>query len=97
MTKAAEKATEPTIKTVEVDGIEVDVNLSFVQSWNGVRLAARMSSSELTDDERGLATVSYMEHAIVNLDEVSAKIGGERTDVALAFFQKAVQAAIPKA
>ncbi len=25
MTKAAEKTTEPTIKTVEVDGIEVDV------------------------------------------------------------------------
>lgn len=97
MTKAAEKTTEPTIKTVEVDGIKVDVNLGFVQSWNGIRLAARMESSEHTDDERALATVSYMEHSIVNLDEVSSKIGSDRADTALALFQKAVQAAIPKA
>lgn len=97
MTKAAETTPELTIKTVEVDGIEVAVNLSFVQSWNGIRLAARMESSEHTDEERALATVSYMERSIANLDEVSSKIGDDRADTALALFQKAVQAAIPKA
>lgn len=88
---------ESNIKVVEVEGTKVEVDLDFVQSWNGIRLAACMESTERSDDERGMATVKYMERAIANIDEVSAAIGDDRADAALALFQKAITSAIPKA
>ena len=84
------------IEAVEVDGISVKVDTGYTKSWDGIRKAARMESTERTIEERGIAMVEYYEHAISNLDEVSEKLAGESADKVLGILSKAIMEATPK-
>lgn len=85
-----------TVKAVEVDGIEVQVDTSYTQSWDGMRKAARMASSERTDEEKGVAMFEYYERAIANLDDVSDVMAGKPADAVMDVLSRAVMAATPK-
>ncbi len=85
-----------TIKAVEVDGIEVRVDTAYTQSWDSMRKAARMVSSERTDEEKGVAMFEYYERAIANLDDVSDAMAGKPADAVMDVLSRAVMAATPK-
>ncbi len=85
-----------TVKAVEVDGIEVQVDTSYTQSWDGMRKAARMASSERTDEEKGVAMFEYYERAIANIDDVSDAMAGKPADAVMGVLSRAVMAATPK-
>ena len=85
-----------TVKAVEVDGIEVQVDTSYTQSWDGMRKAARMASSERTDEEKGVAMFEYYERAIANIDDVSDAMAGKPADAGMGVLSRAVMAATPK-
>lgn len=89
-------AKKGSVVTIEVDGHNVEVDLGYTQSWDGLRKAARMSSSERTMEERGVAMVEYYEHAIANMDDVSAEMSGASADDVMEILSKAVQEATPK-
>lgn len=84
------------VKVVEVDGVEVQVDTSYTQSWDGMRKAARMASSERTDEEKGVAMFEYYERAIANLDDVSDAMTGKPADAVMGLLSRAVMAATPK-
>lgn len=85
-----------TVKAVEVDGIEVQVDTAYTQSWDGMRKAGRMASSERTDEEKGVAMFEYYERAIANLDDVSEAMTGKPADAVTGLLSRAVMAATPK-
>lgn len=84
------------VKAVEVDGVDVQVDTSYTQSWDGMRKAARMASSERTDEEKGVAMFEYYERAIANLDDVSDAMAGKPADAVMGLLSRAVMAATPK-
>lgn len=68
------------VRTVEIDGVKVDVNVSFFTSWKGVKLAAAMmetANSDANDVQKLGAAIPYFEGAISNFDEVIAALGGD--------------------
>ena len=89
-------AAKSPVKAVEVDGIEVQVDTAYVQSWDGMRKAARMASSERTDEEKGVAVFEYYERAIANLDDVSEAVAGKPADEVMGLLSRAVMEATPK-
>lgn len=96
MAASKNKAENSAVKAVEVDGIEVQVDTAYTQSWDGMRKAARMASSERTDEEKGVAVFEYYERAIPNLDDVSEAMAGKPADEVMGLLSKAVMAATPK-
>ena len=89
-------AAKSPVKAVDVDGIEVQVDTAYVQSWDGMRKAARMASSERTDEEKGVAVFEYYERAIPNLDDVSEAMAGNPADEVMGLLSRAVMEATPK-
>lgn len=96
MAASKNKAENSAVKAVEIDGIEVQVDTAYTQSWDGMRKAARMASSERTDEEKGVAVFEYYERAIPNLDDVSEAMAGKPADEVMGLLSKAVMAATPK-
>ena len=96
MAASKNKAENSAVKAVEVDGIEVQVDTAYVQSWDGMRKAARMASSERTDEEKGVAVFEYYERAIPNLDDVSEAMAGKPADEVMGLLSRAVMEATPK-
>lgn len=96
MAASKNKAENSAVKVVEVDGIEVKVDTAYTQSWDGMRKAARMASSERTDEEKGVAMFEYYERAIANLDDVSEVMAGKPADAVMGLLSKAVMAATSK-
>lgn len=86
------------VAVVVHDGIEVQIDLSYIKSWPGVKLAASMASPKRSETERFLAMVEYYELAVPNVDEVSEALGGTSVDVGsvLEFLSAAVKEATPK-
>ncbi len=82
--------------TVKLEGIEVQVNLQFIKSWEGIRLSAHMQSPEKSVEDKLLDVVAYYERAVANMDEVSEKLGDRPADEVLKFVGKAIKEATPK-
>ena len=83
-------------KTVTVDGVEVTVDLAYVQSWEGIRKGAYANSTQHSEGERGMAMMEYFERAIANLDEISESMAAEPADKVMALLDKAIAEATPK-
>lgn len=62
----------------------------------GCAKAARMASSERTDEEKGVAVFEYYERAIPNLDDVSEAMSGKPADEVMGLLSRAVMEATPK-
>lgn len=84
------------IASVEVDGVKVEVDVDYTQSWDGIRKSAHVASSELTDEERGSKAFEYYEHAIANIDDVSQKLGDEPALKVMEILNAAITEATPK-
>lgn len=86
---------------VERDGIEVDVDLAFARTWQGVVLAADMQSERLGEAQRFVAMVDYYRHICPNIDDVDAALSdreGAPVEVGelMQFVAEAVREATPK-
>ena len=88
----------PDVKTVDVDGVAVQVNMSYVRSWDGVMQARRMQDDSRSADEKFWAMVEYYDHVCPNAADVAVALGGELADVGAVFgaINRAVKAATPK-
>lgn len=62
------------IVTVDVDGIEVEVDLSYVSSWPGMLDASKMQDEGLPQSERGMASVSFYDHTCPNSRMVYSRL-----------------------
>lgn len=84
------------VAKVTVEGVEVAVDLDYLRSWEGIRLAAHMQSKERSDADRLADMIAYYEGAIANIDEVSEGMGGASADAVLGLLSSAVREATPK-
>ena len=86
------------VVTVELDGIEVQVDFSYIKSWPGVKLAASMASASKSETDKFLAMVEYYELAVPNVDAVAEALGGTSVDAGAVFefLSAAVSEATPK-
>ncbi|MBQ9003118.1 MAG: hypothetical protein IJ087_14805 [Eggerthellaceae bacterium] len=94
--KAAQTAGADVME-VEQDGIAVQVDMTYLRSWPGIRQAARMQSPDRDEAERLVAMVAYYERAIPNIDDVSDALGESApANEVLGFLARAVRSATPK-
>lgn len=87
--------------TVERDGINVEVDLSFMRSWRGIALASDMQSDRLDDVGKLSAMVEYYRGACPNIGDVDDALcekAGEHVpaDEVMKFVAEAVREATPK-
>ena len=86
------------IETVEVDGISIDVNVSYFTSWKGVKQASEVMSvandSNANDMQRVGVMLPYFEGAVANFDDVLEALGGD--DASILDVITTVQTAISK-
>lgn len=70
---------------VEIDGIEIKVNSSYLKSWDGVRQAVEMqrlaADDEASNEEKFMAVFDYYSNAIGNIDEIVDALGGGSTPI----------------
>lgn len=70
---------------VEIDGIKVKVNSTYLKSWDGVRQAVEMqrlaSDDEAGNEQKFMAVFDYYQNAIENIDEIVDALGGGRTPI----------------
>lgn len=70
---------------VEVDGIKVKVNSSYLKSWDGVRQAVEMqriaSDDEAANEQKFMMVFDYYQNAIENIDEIVDALGGGSTPI----------------
>ena len=70
---------------VEIDGIKVKVNSSYLKSWDGVRQAVEMqrlaSDEEAGNEQKFMAVFDYYQNAIENIDEIVDALGGGSTPI----------------
>lgn len=68
------------IKSVDVDGITVRIDVDYVKSWDGVAQAVEMqklaNDEDATDADKMLALFVYYSNAITNIDEIKEALGG---------------------
>lgn len=89
------------VVTIEREGIPVEVDLSYMRSWEGIVRAADMQSPRLDEMQRFVAVVDYYQGACPNIDEVDGALrergGGTVTanDV-MEFVGAAIREATPK-
>lgn len=94
-------STKDKVVTVKRDGINVDIDLAYMRSWEGLVVAADMQSSRLDDGAKFLATVEYYRTACPNIDEVNAALKAATKDEVtaadvIAFVAECVKEATPK-
>lgn len=87
---------EENIKKVKVRGVEIAVDLDYMQSWAGVRLAARMQSNERTEAEKLTDIIAYYEAMVPNLADVEAKMPKASASEMIELLSEAVEKAVPK-
>lgn len=56
------------------EGIEVQIDRTYVRSWPGLVAAADMQRKDLEMAQRFLAQISYYQGACPNIDEVTASL-----------------------
>lgn len=70
---------------VDVDGIKVEINLEYINSWDGVIYASEMnklfteakeSGKELDEAEVIKVVLPYYQNAIANIDSIKDQLGG---------------------
>lgn len=81
---------------VTVDGIAVEVDLAYIRSWDGIRMAAHMQDAGRDDAERLADMIAYYEGAVSNIDDVSEQMRGRAAEDVVALLGRAVQEATPK-
>lgn len=59
------------IVTVEQDDIIVEIDTHYMRSWPGIRQAAHMQSSQLSESDRFFAMVEYYENICPNIDDIN--------------------------
>ena len=95
-------ARKPIMKTIEVDGVNVKLDSSFLESWDGVMMAVDMQrlaeDDEATEGSKVAAVVEYYRRAVPNLDEVAEALGGGGVSASKVFetLGKAIQKASGK-
>ena len=62
------------ITVAEVDGIEVEVDLSYISSWPGMLDVAAMQDETLSQSERGIASLSFYSHTCPSSRKVYAQL-----------------------
>lgn len=71
---------KPVVKTVDVGGVSVKINVTFTQSWDGIMQAVEMQrineDENSTEVSKVVAIVDYYSQAIANLEEVKEALGG---------------------
>ena len=70
---------------VEIDGIKIKVNSTYLKSWDGVRQAVEMqrlaSDDEAGNEQKFMAVFDYYQNAIENMDEIVDALGGGSTPI----------------
>jgi len=87
---------EGNIKKVKVDGVEIAVDLAYMQSWAGVKCAARMQSDTRSDAEKLGDMIAYYEAIIPNLADVEAARPDATASEMIELLSEAVSKAVPK-
>ena len=74
-----------TVETVNVDGIDVELRLSYFTSWQGIKQTKELmevaNDPSATDVQRLGAAIPYFEGAVANLDAVLEALGGDDANV----------------
>ncbi len=89
------------IVTREVDGISVEIDLTYLRSWEGISDAARMGNDKASEVERFVSMGRYYQGACPNVDDVAAQLS-EQSDEEVAatdvmyFLARAIKDATPK-
>lgn len=97
----AKQQRQEDVVTVERDDIDVEVDVQFMRSWQGLVLVADMQSKRLDDAQRLAATIDYYRAVCPNIDEVDealrarADAGVDASDV-MQFVAECVREATPK-
>lgn len=82
-------AKKKNVTSVDVDGVSVQIDNSFTESWDGLMLAAEMQrldkDSEASEGVKMAAVIEYYTRSITNLDEVVAALGGGGVPAAKVF------------
>ena len=82
-------AKKPTMKTIEVDGVSVQIDSSFLESWDGVMLAVEMqrlaNDKTASEGAKMAAVVEYYQQAIPNLNEIIEALGGGSVSAGVVF------------
>ena len=89
-------AESQSLATVTVDGIEVQVDTAYIESWEGVLKNARMQSDELSPSEKVIAITEFYAGAVANVDEITREMGGRPFVEVIGVLSKAVLEATPK-
>jgi len=99
---ARRKAPAHEVHRIERDGVAIDIDRTWVRSWDGLDAAAAMQDESMTVSERFLATVDYYRHACPNVRDVEAALrarsdGAEVTGAdVMAFIGAAIREDTPK-
>lgn len=87
------------VTKVDVEGVSVEIDNSFTESWDGLMLAAEMQrldkDNEASEGAKMATVIEYYTRSITNLDEVVAALGGGGVPAARVF--DTLGAAIQKA
>lgn len=82
-------AKKKNVTRVDVEGVSVEIDNSFTESWDGLMLAAEMQrldkDSEASEGVKMAAVIEYYTRSITNLDEVVAALGGGGVPAATVF------------
>ena len=68
------------VTKIDVDGVTVEIDNGFTESWDGLLLAAEMqrlgNDEEASEGAKMGAVIEYYRRSITNLDEVVEALGG---------------------
>lgn len=87
---------EESIRKVEVNGIEVEVDTAYMQSWRGVKLAARMQAGDRTEAEKLTDIIAYYEAIVPNLPDIEEAMPDAPAAEMVELLAEAVGKAVPK-
>lgn len=69
------------IRTVEVEGITVEIDVSYAKSWPGLILASRLRADDIETGEKAMAMVEYYDRACPNIKSVWQALDTDDADV----------------
>lgn len=82
-------ARKSSVTKVDVNGVTVEIDYSFTESWDGLLLAAEMqrlgNDENASEGEKMAVVIEYYRRSIPNLDSVVNELGGGNIPAAKVF------------
>ena len=87
---ATRKKASPVVE-VEVKGIGVQVDTSYVKTWEGVHHLKRLRDTSLSEQDRFFEMVDYYDRVVLNADEVVEQLGTDDVDAIYGLLGEAIK------